>query len=172
MTRDAVPLPGYPAPYDLLCGILQDSTQEWRWEVDPDLGPDAVTWQARPGGHNIGGIILHMIHAELYWLEMIALGRQLPQEVKDELLWDQIDIESGRWPAVPHQPLSWYFALQDKYRAQTLEAVKSWAPADTLVPQRDDKCSLRYIFGHVIQHDSYHGGQIVLLNDLWKALRP
>jgi uncharacterized damage-inducible protein DinB len=28
--------------------------------------------------------------------------------------------------------------------------------------------SLRWVLGHVIQHEAYHGGQIVMLHDLWK----
>ena len=37
MLVDAEPLPGYQEPYGLLCAILQDGTNEWRWELDQNL---------------------------------------------------------------------------------------------------------------------------------------
>src|SRR2546423_15568313 len=54
---DAEPLPGYQAPYGLLCAILQDGTNEWRWELDQDLSEDAVVWQPHPDAHSLGAII-------------------------------------------------------------------------------------------------------------------
>ena len=50
MLIDAEPLPGYQEPYGLLCAILQDGTNEWRWELDQDLSEDAVVWQLRESG--------------------------------------------------------------------------------------------------------------------------
>jgi uncharacterized damage-inducible protein DinB len=71
---------------------------------------------------------------------------------------------------VPSQPLSWYLDLHDRFRARTLEAVKSWPPADTLKDRagEDNQYTPRWVLGHVIQHEAYHGGQIVMLYDLWK----
>lgn len=170
MTSDAVPLPGYPEPYDLLAAILLDGTVEWRLELwDTDIKPETMTWRPRPGGPSMGAIILHMIVAELFWFEKCALGQPLSDEDRKSILCDEIDVDAGIWPDPPYEPLSWYVQLQDGYRARTLEALKRWAPADTLVEGPDRQCSLRWIFGHVIQHESYHGGQIVMLYHMWKA---
>lgn len=170
MKKDTVPLPGYPEPYGLLCAILQDATIDWRSEIHEDLGPEITTWRPRPGGQSIGAIILHMIIAEVFWFEQFALDRVISAEDKELLKWNEIDVDEGHWPDVPSQPLSWYFALHDRFRARTLEAVKSWPAADFLKDRagEDWKYSMRWVLGHVVQHEAYHGGQIVMLYDLWK----
>lgn len=58
MVKDAVPLPGYPEPYGLLCAILQDATCNWRSEIPCHVGPEAYRggqvlllvdlWRSRP----------------------------------------------------------------------------------------------------------------------------
>lgn len=169
MVNDVAPLPGYAEPYGLLCAILQDATKEWRWELDGDLGSEVTTWRPQPGGRSIGAVILHMIAAELFWFEQFALDRQIDPDDKKRLLWDELDVDSGTWPDAPAQPISWYFQLHDSYRARTLEAVKAWPPADTLKDLHGWPRSMRWVLGHVIQHEAYHGGQVVVLYDLWKA---
>lgn len=180
MVNDVAPLPDYPDPYGLLCAILQDATVEWRGEItwpartreelDARLGPEVMTWRARPGGQTIGTLILHMIGAELFWFERFALGREITDEDRKVLMSNEIDVDEGIWPDPPAQPASWYFDLHDRYRARTLEAIKEWPSADSMKEHDGWPRSMRWVLGHVIQHESYHGGQIVLLYDLWKCL--
>jgi uncharacterized damage-inducible protein DinB len=165
---DVQPLEGYQEPYGLLCAILQDGTREWRGELDAEIGPDAVTWRPRPGGQSIGAIMLHIIAVEVSWIERFGLDRTIDDDEKRLLLWDEIDVDEGRWPDPPNEPLSWYFELHDRLRVRTLEAIKSFPPAETLKDSRHGQLSMRWVLGHVIQHESYHGGQIVTLHDLWK----
>ncbi|CAN5727726.1 hypothetical protein BH11ARM2_BH11ARM2_27830 [soil metagenome] len=166
MLIDAEPLPGYPEPYGLLCAILQDGTNEWRLELDPNLSEDAVVWQAYPGGHSIGGLILHMIQAEIFWFERFALGLPDDPEERKLIMAQETDVDEWRWPEPPRHPISWYFALQDRVRARTLESVKRWPPATTAKDLHGHPRTLRWALGHVIQHEAYHGGQAVLLNRL------
>jgi len=168
MIQDVVPRPGYPEPYGLLCAILEDGTIEWRTELWDDLGPEAVTWQARPGGPSIGALLLHIVGAEIFWFERFALGREIGLDDRKTLLSDEIDVDGGVWPEAPFQPMSWYFELQDRYRIRTLEAVRQWPSPETMKEHDGRLRSMRWVFGHVIQHESYHGGQIVMLYDLWK----
>ena len=170
MIKDLAPLPGYPTETGVLCAILLDATEDWRLELDPNLGPEVTTWRVGPGGRSIGGIMLHMIIAEIFWFEMFALDRKPSADDKLNLHWDEIDVDTDKWPEPPAQPLSWYFELYDRYRARTLEAVKDWPSLDTLLPIHGDMRSLRWVFGHVIQHESYHGGQIVLMAQLFQSL--
>ena len=171
--RDLSPLPGYPEPYGLLLACLQDATRDWRNELwVQDMEPEIATWRIRPGGPSIGAIILHMIVAELYWFEIVALDADIDDADKAALLWDEINVDEGIWPDPPHQPLSWYFALHDRYRARTLEAVKRWPGPDMKkLGGSGFPCSMPWIIGHVIQHETYHGGQISLIHDQWKATR-
>jgi uncharacterized damage-inducible protein DinB len=168
MLIDAEPLPGYPEPYGLLCAILQDGTREWRGELDPDLSEAAIIWQPYPNTPSIGALILHIISVEISWFERFVLGQPYDEEERKILMVEAIDVDEPRWPVPHQQPLSWYFDLHDRVRARTLEGVKQWPPADTTVDRRGRPCSMRWVFGHVIQHEAYHGGQAVLLNQLWK----
>ncbi|HRK21446.1 MAG TPA: DinB family protein [Fimbriimonadaceae bacterium] len=165
---DVAPLPGYSDPYGLLAAILQDGTNEWRGELDPDLPAEALVWQPLPGEHSIGGIILHIAAVEVFWFEAFALGLETdPAELK--LLMDQETVQDEwRWPEPPRQPLSWYFELHDRIRARTLESIKRWPSPETAIQRHGEPRTLRWVFGHVIQHESYHGGQAVLLSRQWE----
>src|SRR5258707_6204052 len=97
MLIDAKPLLGYQDPYGLLCAILQDGTNEWRWELDQDLSEDAVFWQPYPGTHSIGAIILHIAMAEVFWFEKFALDKPWDPEEKKLLMVDDIDVDAWSW---------------------------------------------------------------------------
>ncbi len=168
MLIDAEPLPGYKEPYGLLCAILQDGTREWRLELDPDLSEDAVVWQPHPSMHSIGAIILHIAMAEVFWFEKFALDLPWDPDERKLLMVEETDVDAWSWPAPPRQPLSWYFELHDRIRARTLESIKKWPAADSSKLDWDgDPRTLRWVLGHVIQHEAYHGGQAVLLSRLF-----
>ena len=166
---DAAPLPGYQEPYGQLAAILQDGTNEWRGEMDPELGADAMVWQAYPDGHSIGGCILHNIVVEVAWFEQYVLDRVIDPAEKQLLQWDETDVDNWKWAIPPYEPLSWYFALQDKFRARILESIKEWPAPDTPISYDGGKARTpRWVFGHVIQHEAYHGGQAVMISRLWE----
>lgn len=171
MLVDAEPLPGYQEPYGLLCAILQDGTNEWRWELDPDLSEDAVVWQPYPGTHSIGAILLHIVGVEIFWFERFALGLPADPEERKLTMAEEIDVDAWSWPAPPRKPLSWYFEQHDRVRARTLESIKEWPAADTSRDWDGKPRTMRWVLGHVIQHEAYHGGQAVLLNRLWQLAR-
>lgn len=168
MLFDAAPLPGYPEPYGLLCSVLQDGTREWRFEMDPELDEEAVVWQPYPGAHSIGGIMLHIIAVEIFWFERFALGRPGDAEERRALMVEATDVDAWRWPEPPRQRLGWYFEWHDRIRQRTLEAIKTWPAADMTIARDDHAFTLRWVVGHVIQHEAYHGGQAVLLGRLWQ----
>jgi uncharacterized damage-inducible protein DinB len=169
---DAEPLPGYPEPYGLLCAILQDGTREWRGELDPDLPDDAVVWQPSPGAPTIGAILLHIMSVEVSWFERFVLGLPINTDERKLLLTDAIDVDAPLWPAPHPQPIRWYFDLHDGIRARTLEGIKQWPPADAARDRNGTPRTMRWVLGHVIQHEAYHGGQIVLLNSLYRLSHP
>jgi uncharacterized damage-inducible protein DinB len=165
---DAKPLEGYQDPYGLLCAILQDGTREWRWEMDPELPAEAVVWQPHPNGHSIGALMFHIVTAEVFWFEQVVLQREIDKTERKLLMVDELDAETPTWPIPPRQPLSWYFDLHDRIRARTLAAVREWLDPETVLPHHGRGVTPRWILGHVIQHEAYHGGQAVLLQSLWK----
>lgn len=170
MTRDVAPLPGYPETYGLLAAILQDATQDWRGELfDETIGPDAMSWQVRPGSYSMGAVMLHMAAVEVFWFEEFPLGRQWDPEERKLLQWDETDVDKGVWASPPAEDFEWYCALLDKVRTRTLNSIKEWPPSDSFISRWEKQTSLRWVFGHVIQHESYHGGQVVMLHELWKS---
>lgn len=168
MVIDAKPLTGYPEPYDQLAAILIDGTNEWRWELDPKLGEDAMVWQPHPGFHSIGSIILHIAAVEVFWFERFVLDQTGDPEERKLLMADEIDVDAWSWPAPHLQPLQWYFDLHDGIRARTLESIKRWPAPDASKEWDGTQRTMRWVFGHVIQHEAYHGGQAVLLSRPWE----
>jgi uncharacterized damage-inducible protein DinB len=169
MLSDALPLPGYPEPYATLCAVLQDGTREWRGEVDPDLSVESVSWRPHPKVPSIAHLMLHMISVEIGWFERTVQGKDWVYDEVVLLMMREINVDSDEWPEVPPRPLSYYLDLHDRIRARTLDGIKFWPPADTPIADGDERVTPRWVLGHVIQHESYHGGQIVLLARLWKA---
>lgn len=168
-TFEVKPVPGAPEPYGLLAAILEDGTREWRWEMDQDLGPEAMVWQAYPGGHSIGSVILHIAGVEVGWFERFVLGKDRDPADFELFKSGETDVDNWTWPEAYAEPLSWYFDLHDKVRARTLAALGDWPAADTVIDRGGGRAfSAGWVFGHVIQHESYHGGQAVLLQKLWE----
>lgn len=175
MVKDVAPLDGYQDPYGLLLAVLQDATDDWRMEFDwsgelkKTIGSEVMRWRPYPSGPHMAGVMLHMIVAEVAWFESFVLKREVSAADKALLMWDEIDVDAGQWPEPPDQPLSWYFDLQDQFRLRTLAAVKEWPTPDTQLQGRERIYTPPWVLGHVIQHESYHGGQIVLLYEAYKA---
>ena len=166
MLRDVEPLAGYPEPYGLLLAILQDGTREWRAELPDELSADAMVWQPYPGLHSIGAIMLHIAFVEIVWFERFALHLPFDPEERKLLMVDETDVDEWQWPVPPRQPLSWYYELHDKIRIRTLENIKQWPEPEATRGEDDDLRTMRWLLGHVIQHEAYHGGQAVLLHRL------
>ena len=162
---DVAPLSGYPSEYGLLLATLQDSTREWRDELG-DVDADLICWQPYPKSYSIGGILLHIAEVEAYWIEEFSLGRPISAEESALFMSDEIQQYSGSWPTPPHEPLSYYYDMLDRIRARTLESVRSFASAETEKESPFGTLTLRWVVAHVAGHDSYHGGQAVMLKEI------
>jgi len=167
---DIAPLPGYPEPYGTLLATLQDGSREWRDELgEPD--PESIVWQPYPKSHSIGGVLLHIAEVEAYWIEEFSLGRTIDPEEAKLYMSAEIDQYAGSWPTPPKEPIGYYFEILEKVRTRTLESVKSFAPPETIIEREWETTTLRWVLAHVIEHDSYHGGQAVLLKALADSMR-
>lgn len=165
---DVAPLPGYESGVGLLLASLADSTREWREELgEPSI--EAITWQPAPGMHSIGAELLHIADVEVYWLECFAAGRPRDPEELKLLLSEETNQDEGIWPTPPAEPIQWYFDLHDRLRKRAWEAVREIEPK-RVYERRSNSFTFGWILAHVVEHDSYHGGQAVLLHELWKKL--
>lgn len=170
MTRklyDAAPLERCQPDFGLMAAILQDGTREWREELE-GVTEDAIVWQPFPGGHSIGAVLFHIIEVESYWIETVCMGLPEDEALLKETMADQIKQYEFKWPIPPRKPLSYYFALHDEVRARTLKHIQSLTDPAAVKSRKDYDVTVRWVLGHVIQHEAYHGGQIVLLNEIYK----
>ncbi len=128
---------------------------------------EIVTWQVGADGQSIGGLLLHIADVEGYWLHEAISGQVRPPEVVAALLSEETDQANVHWPTPPDQPLEWYYAQLDSVRAQTLAWVQALQSAHQVLthPAREGKTyTVRWLLGHVVAHEAYHGGQAVLLS--------
>ncbi len=170
MTYDVAPLPGYEPQIGLLLASLDDSTREWRENLEkPPI--DAIMWQIAPNGPSIGALLLHLIDCEAGWIEQFCGGKPADPAQDALLMTKEVDQMSGTWPTPHEQPIEWYLDLHDQIRARCKEALKNMADPAHLFKGRENQFSLRWVLAHVIEHDSYTGGQAVLLHETWKRQR-
>ena len=164
---DLHPLTDLEPTLGILLSTLDDVTSEWRGELG-DVSEETIVWQAYPGGHSIGGLMLHIADVEAYWIEQVAAGRELPQEFLAEVLSAETQQYEMQWPTPPRKPLASFYALQDRVREQTRETLRALADPNLVIRQerRDREFTLRYILNHVVSHEAYHGGQAALLSIL------
>lgn len=171
MVSDTVPLPGYREPYGLLLATLQKQSGGWRHQIGVPT-PEEIVWQAYPGGHSIGMLMLHLAEVETYWIETVACGREMtPAELA---LYHCADTDpfTGKWATPPREPAAYYFEILDSVRARTLERVKEFGDPETVKQAEWGPITLRAILTHLIWHDSYHGGQMALLQKLASVVPP
>jgi len=165
--RDVLPLEGYHPEIGLLLATLEDSIRTWRYELGP-LPVEAMVFQQRDQGHSLGAVMLHMADAEAYWFEQVVGGKSRPRGEHKLLLSRDVHQYGGRWPVPPAMPLEWYFELQDRIHKRAISALLDQLP-EREIERAERVFTVRWIVAHVISHDAYHGGQLVLLRDLWKS---
>jgi uncharacterized damage-inducible protein DinB len=166
---DVAPTEGLHPELGLLFATLEDGAREWQGELET-VSDEAVVWQPFPNGPSIGGIILHMASCSLYWLSEFALGEAVDKN-RPEVAYDlSMDQYAPAWPAPPAKPMSWYLELLAENRQETRALLARHGDPTRSHVRKEETMTFRWIVGHLVQHDCYHGGQIVLLNEMWKQL--
>lgn len=168
-TYDVEPLAGFDDQLGLLMATWADSTREWRENLGEPT-PDAVVWQMYPQGPSIGALLLHMADCDAYWLETYAANRARPEGEVEALLSNEIDQDNGVWPVPPSQPIEWYLDVLERTRTRAIEAIRGFT-ATKRFESEWEIATLRWVVAHLVEHDSYHGGQAVMLHEAWKRLR-
>ena len=161
--RDVMPLEGYEPEIGLLLATLEDGTREWRGELG-DLDPEETARRPFEGGPSVGAELLHIAFVEASWIDGAIAGRPPTEEFRARTLADRTDVDAGVWPDAPAMPLDAYFEIMDEVRYRTREALRDELP-HRLVGRNPDRpgATVRWILGHVVQHDSYHGGRATLV---------
>jgi len=166
-TYDVGPVDGLHPEIGLLIATLHDSTREWREYLERP-SREAIVFQPWPRAYSIGALILHVIDCELGWFENFIAGKP-PQKADAELLLSETTLQDEViWPVPPAEEIDWYFELQDRYRVRSLAALVGQDP-ERVIQRGSFSASVRWVVAHVVEHDAYHGGQAVLLHEMWKA---
>lgn len=147
----------------VLMAALDNTTREWRGELGV-LSIEQITWQVFPAGHSIGGLLLHIADVEAYWLYSVATGITRCDEELSGLLSKETQQEKIIWPTPPSEPVEWYFAKHDAIRERTHKTLLALNDPEHIGVRRETEFTLRWLLGHVIAHEAYHGGQAVLLS--------
>jgi len=165
-TYDVSPLEGFDPQLGVLLASLEDSRREWMENLDEPT-PEAIVWQQHEGGPSIGALVLHMADCERYWFEQVVAGRPNDPELDAALMSEETDQDHGLWPHPPAKPWPWYLELLGRVSAQAREHLRGES-AERVIQGRRDRFTVRWVVAHVLEHDAYHGGQLVLLHEDWK----
>ncbi|HVL40223.1 MAG TPA: DinB family protein [Fimbriimonadaceae bacterium] len=166
---DVPPVEGFGLEVGALLACLDESTAEWRENLgEPPV--EAIVWQPAAGFHSIGGVLLHLIDVEAYWFETFAAGRARPPGEAEALMSESTHQYGVQWPVPPSEPIAWYLDLHDRVRSRVRRGLRDIDPQQVLARKHYD-ATLRWVVAHVAGHDAYHGGQAVLLHELWKKMK-
>lgn len=152
----------------LLLAQLDQATHEWLGEIDGDVTPDELTWQAVDDGHSIGALMVHIAEVEAFWLHHVATGAPY-RDLEAEALGAAIDQDAALWPTPPPgRPFAYYAGLLRTVRETTRALIPTLGdPARQIARTRADGSvqtyTLRWLLTHVLLHEAYHGGQAILL---------
>ncbi len=166
---DVSPTEGLHPELGILFAAMQDGTREWQAEIGEPTR-EALVWQPYANGPSIGGQILHIASCEAYWL-LSLVERKEPDLANPAVLYDRtLDQDNHHWPTPPNEPIEWYFKVLAEARAETFRSLERHGE-----PSKEYTCgyglvTYRWILSHLVEHDSYHGGQAVLLHEMYKKL--
>ncbi len=122
------------------------------------------------GAHSIGALVLHIGEAEWWWMQCNVAGHELTDEDRQAPFWDVLEEPD----AFASRGYTAEFCLQEinKIRNKTRIALAKFNDDDLdriFSYKRHDKIheqSLRWILHHLIDHESQHKGQILMLKRL------
>ncbi|MBL8049012.1 MAG: DinB family protein [Chthonomonas sp.] len=168
MHFDLVPIGDVDVQLAAKIATLQDGTREWRGEFE-SMSPEELTWQPYPDGPSIGGCILHMAGCEAWWLQAVVRGEELDAS-NPAIAYDAaLDQDNHVWPTPPAESPEWYFDILSAQREKTIALITEHNDPDSVhVRPSGNSFTFRWIVARLVQHDSYHGGQCVMLHEMWK----
>lgn len=171
MHFDVIPSPEIDIQLATMIATLQDGTREWRGEFE-SISPEELTWQPYADGPSIGGCILHMVGCEAFWLQVVVNGKELDLSHPAYAFDAELDQDSHVWPTPPAQSAEWYFEQLEIQRAETIALIAAHNDPNAVITRPSgNSMTFRWIVAHLVQHDSYHGGQCVMLHEMWKKSR-
>ena len=165
------------------------------WQIDEQrrqlidgtrgLSPADLAWQPAPGMNTIGMLLAHIAYAEAHLVQVGLLG-EVKGHAHDVIGITEADeglpLAPGAppSPALHGKPLSFFDDLLVKAREHTRSACRNLEDADldrviTRPPRTDGTVRIfnpGWVLYHLLEHESGHRGQILLLKHLRSTTRP
>lgn len=161
---------GTPTETGILAACLEDSFLEWT-ENFAKATDALMTWRPYPGAAPAGGILLHMCSCERFWLDLVVFGQKPDPTSPWEIYSQSLDQDNDVWPDAPEKPLAWYLDTLKQHRAKSLDMIRQHQDPHSRHSFHGHEFTFAWIVGHLLQHDSYHGGQLSMLESAHRALQ-
>jgi uncharacterized damage-inducible protein DinB len=144
---------------------------------------EQLEWQLRPGTNTVGMLLAHLAVVEVYWVQAAGVGVESDEEA-DQIVQGVLGIrmaedgmplpEDGiHPPSLTGKTLADYLEMLRRARAATHRTLRSWEDRGLEETRTVDgrEVSLAWILYHLVEHFSYHLGQITLLNSLRRRIQ-
>jgi uncharacterized damage-inducible protein DinB len=145
--------------------------------------PEELEWQLRPGTNTIGMLLAHLAVVEVYWVEAVGRGIESDEEA-DRVVQGILGIrmeEDGmplskdgtHPPSLAGKTLADYLEILRRARSATHRTLRSWDDRMLAETRRVDgrEVSLVWLLYHLVEHFSYHLGQIAQLDSFRRRLQ-
>jgi uncharacterized damage-inducible protein DinB len=146
----------------VLVGAWRDGTREWLGEVG-EVSDELVTRRFGPHGVSVGALILHMVDCDEGWIGELLLGDSGGPPTEAGAFCKALSVDERIFPDPPPWPFSQYVRLMQDTRARLVRRLAGLGPEEERSTGSGDVYTVRWVLAHLVQHDSYHGGQIALL---------
>jgi len=146
--------------------------------------PEELEWQLRPGMNTIGMLLAHLAVVEVYWVEAVGRGIDSEEEANriiQGVLGIRMEEDGMPIPENGTHPLSLagktaadYLEILRRARSATHQSLRSWDDRRLAETRTVDgrEVSLAWLLYHLVEHFSYHLGQIAQLDSLRRRLQP
>jgi uncharacterized damage-inducible protein DinB len=160
------PHPGLAPGIGYYLSAMEEVRGQLRTAVK-NIDVEALGRPAFLGAHSIGALVMHIGEAEWWWMQCHVAGHQMTDEDRRAPYWDVLVAPD----AFGKKGYTAEFCLQqaDNIRNQTRELLFGFGNKDleriiTASPSgKKHEYSLRWILHHLIDHESQHKGQILML---------
>ncbi len=176
MSAQRIDLP-VPGSLDPQVGLFHRMQQEIRGRLKNaagELTPSQLAWVPEKGGNSIGMLLLHIVEAELFWIQYVCMGQELTPEQKT-IYRTELFGNPDASPLEEH-PVEWFIARLDESREITEEfyATLSDSSLEELKDFVDDEgreyeFTVRWVLYHVLEHEAGHRAQILMLRRMLQA---
>lgn len=139
-----------------------------------------LEWQPHPGVNTIGMLLAHLAVVDVWWIRIAPFNLDPDTEgnkVNMQVVGIHMDDDGlpcppdgGHPSTLKDKPLSFYFELLDKARAESHRQMHNWRDTQlqTTYQLRDRQITYEWTLYHVLEHFAGHFGQILLLKHLMR----